>query len=183
LTIVKTFIEDLLVFEPEVFEDERGWFMETYSYNKLKEYGIDVNFVQDNHSFSKNKGVLRGLHFQNNPHAQTKLFRCSKGLIQDVAVDLRKGSPTYKKWFSIELSASNKKLLFIPKGFAHGFLTLCDDVEVQYKVDDFYNKELDRSLRYNDHEIGIEWLLKNPILSNKDKNAPFLRDSDINFIK
>ena len=182
MTIVKTFIEDLLVFEPDVFEDDRGWFMETYSFNKLKEYGIETNFVQDNHSFSKNKGVLRGLHFQNNPHAQTKLFRCSRGLIQDVAVDLRKGSPTYKKWFSIELSSSNKKLLFIPKGFAHGFLTLCDDVEVQYKVDEFYNKEHDRSIRYNDDEINIEWLLKNPVLSNKDKRAPFLRDSDINFI-
>ena len=183
MTIVKTFIEGLLVFEPEVFEDDRGWFMETYSYSKLKEYGIDINFVQDNHSFSKNKGVLRGLHFQNNPHAQTKLFRCSRGLIQDVAVDLRKRSATYKKWFSIELSSSNKKLLFIPKGFAHGFLTLCDDVEVQYKVDEFYNKEHDRSIRYNDDEINIEWMLKNPILSNKDKIAPFLRDSDINFIK
>lgn len=183
MAIIKTFIEDLIVIEPKVFEDDRGWFMETYSFNELKECGINIVFVQDNHSLSRNKGTLRGLHFQNNPFAQTKLIRCTKGLIQDVAVDLRKGSPTYKKWFSIELSSSNKKQLLIPKGFAHGFLTLSDDVEVQYKVDEFYNKEHDRSIRYNDDEIGVEWLLKDPILSDKDKNSPFLRDSDINFIK
>ncbi len=182
MNIVKTFICDLFIIEPKVFEDNRGWFMETYSFNCLKDHGININFVQDNHSFSKNKGVLRGLHFQNNPFAQTKLFRCTKGIIQDVAVDLRKGSPTYKKWFSIELSASNKKQLLIPKGFAHGFLTLSDDVEVEYKVDEFYNKEHDRSIRFDDDEINVEWAIKEPILSDKDKNAPFLRDSDINFI-
>ena len=155
--------------------------METYSFNSFKDFGIDITFVQDNHSLSKDRGILRGLHYQKNPFAQAKLFRCINGIVQDVAVDLRKGSPTYKKWFSIELSSSNKKQLFIPKGLVHGFLTLSDDVEVEYKVDEFYNKEYDRSIRYDDGEINIEWAIKNPILSDKDKNAPFLKDSDINF--
>ncbi|MCL2322511.1 MAG: dTDP-4-dehydrorhamnose 3,5-epimerase [Oscillospiraceae bacterium] len=181
MIIVKTFIKDLLVFEPKVFEDDRGWFMETYSFNCLKEYGINISFVQDNHSFSRDKGILRGLHFQKNPFSQTKLFRCIRGMVQDVAVDLRKGSPTYKKWFSVELSSDNKKQLFIPKGFAHGFLTLSNDVEVEYKVDEFYNKESERSIRFDDDELKIEWAVKNPILSMKDKKAPFLRDSDIEF--
>ncbi len=182
MPITKTFIKGLFIIEPNVFEDNRGWFMETYSSKYLKENDIDITFVQDNHSFSKDRGILRGLHFQNNPFAQTKLFRCTKGSVQDVAIDLRKNSPTYKKWFAIELSSSNKKQLLIPKGFAHAFLTLTDDVEVEYKVDEFYNKECDRSIRFDDDELNIDWWIKDPILSDKDKNAPFLRDSDINFI-
>ena len=136
MNIIRTEIEDVLIIEPKVFGDHRGWFTETYSKAKFQELGIDVDFVQDNHSMSAQKGTLRGLHFQIDPKSQTKLVRCTKGKILDVAVDLRKGSSTYKKWIGIKLSEENKKQLLIPKGFAHGFLTLTDDVEVQYKVDE-----------------------------------------------
>jgi dTDP-4-dehydrorhamnose 3,5-epimerase len=182
LNIVKTELEGVYILEPKVFVDNRGWFMETFSYRVFKELGLNINFVQDNHSYTKLKGTLRGLHFQNNPKAQTKLVRCTRGKILDVVVDLRKGSPTYKRWISVELSEENKRLLLIPKGFAHGFLTLTDDVEVQYKVDEYYSKEHDRSIRFDDPEIGIKWGIENPILSDKDKNAPFLKDSDCNFV-
>ncbi len=181
MNLIKTDIEGLVVIEPQVFGDHRGWFMETYSEEKFKELGIDTVFVQDNQSYSAQKGTLRGLHFQNNPKSQTKLIRCTRGTIVDVVVDLRKNSPTYKKWFSIELSAENKKQLYIPKGFAHGFVTLTDDVEVQYKVDEFYSKEHDRSIRFDDESIGVEWGIENPILSQKDLSAPLLKDSDVNF--
>ena len=181
MEVIETKINDLLILEPQIFEDDRGWFMETYSYKKLKDNDIDINFVQDNHSLSMDKGTLRGLHFQINPKAQTKLIRCTKGEILDVAVDLRVGSPTYKEWVSIELTADNKKQLLIPKGFAHGFLTLTDNVEVQYKVDEYYAPEYDRSVLYNDPELGVNWPVNEPILSDKDKNAPLLKDSDFNF--
>lgn len=181
MNIIKTDIEDLVVIEPVVHGDHRGWFMETFSDRELKKHGINTVFVQDNQSFSAQKNTLRGMHFQNAPMAQTKLIRCTKGSIIDVVVDLRKNSKTYKKWFSIELSAENKKQLFIPKGFAHGFVTLTENVEVQYKVDEFYSKEHDRSIRYDDPEIGIKWEVENPILSEKDLNAPLLKDSDVNF--
>ena len=158
--------------------------METYNYNDFKEAGIDVQFVQDNQSSSK-KGVLRGLHFQIN-YPQDKLVRVVSGEVFDVAVDLRKGSPTYKQWVSAELSAENKRQFYIPRGFAHGFLTLTDDVEFEYKVDNLYSKEHDRGIRYDDPEIGVDWggLLKglDPILSEKDMNGPLLADSDVNFV-
>jgi dTDP-4-dehydrorhamnose 3,5-epimerase len=182
MKVLKTSIKDLLIIEPQVFGDHRGWFFESYSKLKLNEQGLECDFVQDNHSFSAKKGTLRGLHFQLNPKAQAKLVRCTRGAILDIAVDLRKGSPTYKKWLSIELSAENKKQFFIPKGFAHGFLTLTDDVEVQYKTDEYYDPQLDRSIAYNDKEFNINWEIESPILSEKDKNAPLLKDSDINFI-
>jgi dTDP-4-dehydrorhamnose 3,5-epimerase len=181
MKITPTTIEGVLIIEPDVFGDSRGWFFESYSKQKLKDAGIDIDFVQDNHSFSAIKGTLRGLHFQNAPHAQSKLIRCTRGVVLDVAVDLRKDSPTYKEWVSIELSAENKKQFFIPKGFAHGFLTLTDDVEFQYKVDDYYDKETDRSIRFDDPEIAVDWEYDQPILSDKDNNAPFLKDSDANF--
>ena len=172
MQIEKTFIEGLEIINPAVFEDDRGWFYESYS-SKI----FDIEFVQDNHSKSLKAGTLRGLHFQNEPMAQTKLVRCTRGSVLDVAVDLRKQSPTYKKWFSIELSEENKKQLFIPKGFAHGFLTLVDDTEIQYKVDNFYSKEHDRSIRYDDADIGVDWGFSGEvILSDKDRSAPFLRD-------
>lgn len=182
MKVLKTSIKDLLIIEPQVFGDHRGWFFESYSKLKLNEQGLECDFVQDNHSFSAKKGTLRGLHFQLNPKAQAKLVRCTRGAILDIAVDLRKGSPTYKKWLSIELSAENKKQFFIPKGFAHGFLTLTDDVEVQYKTDEYYDPQLDRSIAYNDKEFNINWEIESPIISEKDKNAPLLKDSDINFI-
>ncbi len=181
MNIIKTDIEDVLIIEPKVFGDHRGWFAETYSKSTFKELGIDIDFVQDNHSMSVQKGTLRGLHFQTNPKSQTKLVRCTKGKILDVAVDLRRGSSTYKKWVGVELSEDNKKQLVIPKGFAHGFLTLTDDVEVQYKVDEYYDSECDRSIRFDDPEIGVEWGMDEPILSDKDLKAPLLKDSDVNF--
>jgi dTDP-4-dehydrorhamnose 3,5-epimerase len=181
MNVIKTDIEGLVVLEPVVHGDHRGWFMETYSARDLAANGIDTVFVQDNQSYSAHKDTIRGLHFQNAPMAQTKLIRCTKGVIVDTVVDLRSDSPTYKKWFSIELSAENKKQLYIPKGFAHGFLTITDDVEVQYKVDEFYSKEHDRSIRFDDPDIGVDWGIENPILSEKDLSAPLLKDSDVNF--
>jgi dTDP-4-dehydrorhamnose 3,5-epimerase len=181
MNVIKTEIEGLYILEPQVFGDNRGWFMETWTKNKLLEAGLDFDFVQDNQSYSAQKGTLRGLHFQNSPKAQTKLLRCTRGEILDVAVDLRRNSPTYKKWVSIKLSAENKKQFLMPKGMAHGFVTLTDDVEVQYKVDEYYSAENDRSVRFDDPEIGVDWGVSNPILSQKDLNAPLLKDSDVNF--
>lgn len=182
MELIKTDIPGVVILEPKVFGDHRGWFTETYAYNTLKDLGIDVTFVQDNQSYSKEKGTLRGLHFQQNPMAQTKLLRCTRGKILDVAVDIRKGSPTYLKWVSVELSAENKRQLFMPKGFAHGFVTLTEDVEVQYKVDAYYAPECDRSIRFDDPSIGVDWGVSDPILSQKDMNAPLLCDSDCNFV-
>jgi dTDP-4-dehydrorhamnose 3,5-epimerase len=181
MKVTKTFIEGLFIIEPKVFGDHRGWFIESYSKEKLKAQGLAAEFVQDNHSLSGRKGTLRGLHFQVAPKAQTKLLRCTRGAVLDVAVDLRRGSPTYKKWFAVELSAENFKQFWLPKGCAHGFLTLEDDCEVQYKVDEYYAPECDRSIRYDDPEIGIDWGITDPILSGKDKDAPFLSGSDANF--
>ncbi|GAQ24553.1 dTDP-4-dehydrorhamnose 3,5-epimerase [Tepidanaerobacter syntrophicus] len=182
MKVINTAIEGIYIIEPQVFEDPRGWFMETYSKEKLAKQGIDIDFIQDNHSFSANRGTIRGLHFQINPKAQAKLVRCTRGRILDVAVDIRKGSPTYKKWVSVELSEENKKQLFIPKGFAHGFATLTDNVEIQYKVDEYYSPENDRSIRFDDPEINVDWGIENPILSEKDMKAPLLKDSDNNFV-
>jgi dTDP-4-dehydrorhamnose reductase/dTDP-4-dehydrorhamnose 3,5-epimerase len=181
MNIIRTDIEDVLIIEPKIFGDHRGWFTETYSKDKFKELGIDIDFIQDNHSFSAQKGTLRGLHFQLNPKAQTKLIRCTKGEILDVAVDIREGSPTYKKWVAVELTEENKKQLLVPKGFAHGFITLTDDVEVQYKVDEYYSPENDRSIRYDDPDLNVDWGIDNPILSEKDLNAPLLSESDATF--
>jgi dTDP-4-dehydrorhamnose 3,5-epimerase len=183
LKVTQTELKDVYIVEPTVFGDHRGWFMESYSKNKLAEAGIHCDFIQDNHSFSAHKGTLRGLHFQLHPKAQAKLIRCTKGSILDVAVDIRRGSPLYKKWVAVELSAENKKQLFIPKGFAHGFLTLTDDVEVQYKADEYYAPEYDGSILYNDPEIGIEWGGDEFILSEKDKRALLLKErTDLNFV-
>jgi len=181
MNIINTDIDDVKVIEPIVYGDHRGWFTEIYSKEKFDELGVNNDFIQDNHSFSAQKGTLRGLHFQLNPKAQAKLVRCTKGKILDVAVDLRKGSSTYKKWVAVELTEENKKQMLIPKGFAHGFLTLTDDVEVQYKVDEYYAPECDRSIRFDDPEIGVEWGNNNPILSEKDLNAPLFSDSDVDF--
>lgn len=181
MRFTKTDIPGVLVIEPNIFGDNRGWFMETFSKRELSDEGFDVEFIQDNHSYSLTPGVLRGLHFQNGPKSQNKLVRCTRGSILDVAVDLRKNSETFRKWISIELSAENKKQLFIPKGFGHGFLTLTSDVEVQYKVDEYYSASDDRSIRYDDPQIGIDWGIDDPVLSQKDLNAPLLKDSDCNF--
>ncbi|MEH7454261.1 dTDP-4-dehydrorhamnose 3,5-epimerase [Gottfriedia acidiceleris] len=183
MNLIETPLSGVKIIEPKVFGDHRGWFMETYSAAIFKETGIDIKFVQDNQSFSAAKGTLRGLHYQLNPKAQTKLVRCTKGSIFDVAVDIRKGSPTFGKWFGIELSADNKKQLLIPKGFAHGFMTLTDDVEVQYKVDELYAPECDRGIIWNDPVIGIKWPINiKPVLSTKDEKAPRLEETENNFI-
>lgn len=182
MEIIKTAIEEVKIVKPDVFGDNRGWFYESYSYEKLKNLGIDTAFVQDNRSYSQKKGTLRGIHFQKSPMAQTKLISCTRGKILDVAVDLRKGSPTYLKWVSVELSEENKLMLYIPKGFGHGFVTLTEDVEVLYKVDEYYSKENDRSIKFDDSEICVDWGISEPILSQKDLSAPQLCDSDVDFV-
>lgn len=181
MTLNETAVNGVFEIEPKVFGDNRGWFYESYSKEKFEKLGITAEFVQDNRSFSAQKGTLRGLHCQTNPKAQSKLITCLKGAILDVAVDIRKGSPTYMKWVAVELNEENKKMLFIPKGCLHGFVTLTENVEVSYKVDEFYSPENDRSICFCDSEIGVEWGIENPILSEKDKNAPLLKDSDVDF--
>ncbi|MEG0978599.1 MAG: dTDP-4-dehydrorhamnose 3,5-epimerase [Oscillospiraceae bacterium] len=181
MEVIKTDLSEILLIKPDAFEDNRGWFMETYSYKKYKELGIDVVFVQDNRSRTEYKGTVRGLHFQKSPHAQSKLVTCTRGRLLDVVVDLRKKAPTYKKWIAVELSESNKYQLFVPKGFAHGFVALEDKTELLYKVDDFYSKECDRSIKFNDPEISVDWGVTDPILSDKDLNAPYLAQSDVDF--
>lgn len=181
MEVTKTKFKGLLIVETDVFGDHRGWFTESYTKAKFTDNGIDADFVQDNQSYSSVNGTLRGIHFQTNPKAQAKMIRCTRGTIIDTVVDLRKGSDTYKQWFSIELSAENKKQLFIPQGFGHAFLTITDDVEVQYKADEYYSKEHDRSIQFDDPELGVDWGIENPILSEKDMKAPLLKDSDVNF--
>lgn len=171
------------VFEivPRKFGDDRGFFSETYKVKALAEAGIDLNFVQDNHSYSAAKGVVRGLHYQMPPFAQDKLVRVIRGAIFDVAVDIRKSSPTFGKWVSLEVSAEKWNQILVPKGFAHGFMTLTEDTEVIYKVTDYYSPEHDRSIRFDDAAIGINWPI--PVngvqLSDKDQKAPLLADAEV----
>lgn len=174
-------IPDVILVEPVVFGDERGFFMETYKASDFKTNGIPFDFVQDNHSKSQ-KGVLRGLHYQLNPKAQGKLVRCVRGKIWDVAVDIRKGSPWFGKWVAVELSEVNKLMLWIPPGFAHGFVALKDNTEVIYKVTAEYAPELDRGILWCDPELGIDWPIKEPILSEKDAKLPRLKDAENNFV-
>ena len=182
MNVIKTEVLDVVILEPRVFGDNRGWFMESWSQQKMEDAGLFYQFVQDNHSFSAKKGVLRGLHFQKGEAAQAKLVRCARGAVLDVAVDMRVGSPTYKKWVAVELSAENKRQLLIPRGCLHGFVTLTDDVEFLYKADNYYCPEADRNILWNDPEIGVDWGIEHPILSEKDANAPTLAQSDIDFI-
>lgn len=176
MKITKTKLDGVVIIEPDVFGDKRGFFMESWNKKKMAEAGLDYDFVQDNHSKSTVKGTLRGIHFQKGDKAQAKLVRCVKGAVLDVAVDLRRNSPTFKRWVGVELSEENKKQLLIPRGFGHGFVTLTDDVEFLYKADNYYAPEADGGIRWNDPEIGIEWGVKNPILSEKDEKNPFLKD-------
>lgn len=175
-------IPDVKIIEPRVFGDNRGWFFESYNKEKMAVLGLDMEFIQDNHSLSVPKYTVRGIHFQNNPYAQSKLVRCTRGRIMDYAIDLRNGSKTYLEWMAVELSAENKKQLFIPRGFGHVFVTLEEYCEVQYKVDNIYSKENERSIRYDDPSIGIQWPEGMvPILSEKDAKAPYLAGCDCNF--
>ena len=186
MKVIETKIPGVLIIETDVYGDHRGYFTETYSKPKYIQFGINVEFVQDNMSFSAQKGTLRGLHWQNPPYAQSKLVSCTKGTVIDIAVDIRKGSPTFGKYVSCELSAENHRQFFIPQGFAHGFLTLTDDVEFRYKVDNVYNKESEGNVRYNDPTINVQWgdLLNGiePVLSQKDAEGPFLEESNNQFI-
>ena len=183
MKVTETKLPGVYLIEPDVFGDARGWFMESWSKRKFEEVGLYVDFLQDNHSYSAEKGTLRGLHYQLNPMAQAKLLRATRGTIFDVAVDIRKGSPNYAKWVGYELSAENKRQLFIPRGFAHGFITLTDDVEVQYKADNYYAPDCDGNIRWDDPEIGIQWPIEPTILSDKDEKAPLLKErTNLNFV-
>ena len=181
MNITKTKLDGVVIVEPRVFGDHRGFFMESWSQKKFEDAGLFYTFVQDNHSSSTVKGTLRGIHFQRGDKAQAKLVRCARGAVLDVAVDLRPESPTYKQWVAVELSAENKKQLMIPRGFGHAFVTLTDDVEFLYKADNFYAPEADGSIRWNDPELNIDWGIDSPILSDKDANAPFLKDAVTGF--
>lgn len=176
MVITKTKLAGAVILTPDVFEDNRGFFMESWSKRTMEEFGLYYDFVQDNHSRSTVKGTLRGIHFQKGNKAQAKLVRCTQGAVLDVAVDLRYSSPTYKQWIALELSAKNKKQLLIPRGFGHGFLTLTDEVEFLYKADNYYDPEADVGIRWNDLELGIDWGISAPILSEKDKQHPFIKD-------
>ncbi|HHW38557.1 MAG TPA: dTDP-4-dehydrorhamnose 3,5-epimerase [Bacillales bacterium] len=174
----ETIFQGVYILEPPVFNDNRGYFLESYNKRILEQVGIENDFIQDNHSFSKNAGVLRGLHFQLSPKAQTKLVRVCTGAIFDVIVDIRKGSNTYGQWISVILSEENKRQALIPKGFAHGFCTLVPNTNVIYKVDEYYDPKFDRGVIWNDPDIGIDWPVSNPILSDKDRKLPLLKNID-----
>ena len=180
MKVHETGIAGLLEIEPVVFGDERGYFYETYNLLKFRDAGIGDEFVQDNQSKSS-AGVLRGLHFQNPPHAQGKLVRVIHGSVLDVAVDIRKGSPTYGQYHKVLLSEENKKMFWIPPGFAHGFATLENDTIFAYKCTGFYNKESEGSVRWNDPELNIDWGIDQPSLSDKDREAPLLASLDSQF--
>ena len=175
MQIIETQIKDLLVIKPDVFTDERGYFFETYNKERFAQHGLDMVFVQDNESQST-RGVLRGLHFQKPPFTQGKLVRVVKGAVMDVAVDLRKGSPTYGQWESVVLTEDNKFMYWIPEGFAHGFVCLEDQTVFTYKCTNVYNKASEGSIRWDDPDLNIDWGIGDPILSEKDKVAPLFKD-------
>ncbi len=175
MEIIATKIKDLVIVKPDVFNDERGYFFEAYNKERFHAAGLTMDFVQDNESKSM-RGVLRGLHFQKPPYAQGKLVRVVKGSVMDVAVDLRGGSPTFGKWESVILTESNKLMLWIPEGFAHGFVCLEDHSVFTYKCTNLYNKASEGSILWNDPDINVQWNIENPILSEKDKVAPYFKD-------
>ncbi|MDI4658560.1 dTDP-4-dehydrorhamnose 3,5-epimerase [Xanthobacter autotrophicus] len=175
-------LQGLFLIEPRRFGDNRGFFAETWSRRILKDAGIDIDFVQDNHSLSRQTGTVRGLHFQSPPHEQAKLVRCGRGRLFDVAVDLRRGSPTYGRWAGVELSAENGRQLLVPSGFGHGFVTREPDTEIVYKCSDYYAPECDGGIRWNDPDIGVHWGLSEAAgISDKDTRAPLLADFDTPF--
>lgn len=168
----KTSLSGVWLIQPQVFKDNRGFFLESFSKKKFEAAGIDAQFVQDNHSMSVEKGVLRGLHFQKPPHTQAKLVRVVRGSVFDVVVDLRKNSDTFGKWESFKLGTDNFQMLFVPRGFAHGFCTLDENTEFLYKTDNFYEPESEQGIIWNDETLNIKWPINNPILSDKDKLLP-----------
>lgn len=169
------------ILEPVVHGDNRGFFMESYNEEVMLKLGVNYNFIQDNQSLSAEVGVLRGLHYQLNPKAQTKLIRVLSGVIYDVIVDIRRNSPTFGQWVGVILSEYNKRQLLVPKGFAHGFCTLVPNTQVLYKVDEYYSPENDRGILWNDPALGIDWPTSSPILSDKDQRHPVLMDAELNF--
>jgi dTDP-4-dehydrorhamnose 3,5-epimerase len=178
MKIISTDIPEVLVIEPAVYGDARGFFMESYNVRAMREIGIDANFVQDNHSRST-RNVLRGLHYQLR-HPQGKLVRVVSGRVFDVAVDIRLGSPTFGKWAGVELTAENKQMFWIPKGFAHGFMVLSETADFLYKASDFYDPQSERSIQWNDPDIGVQWPLEGtPLLSDKDKAGVPLKDAEV----
>ena len=181
MEVMQTDLPGVVILIPQVFTDHRGWFFESCSRRALAAHGIDFNIAQINRSCSLQRYTLRGLHFQNHPYAQAKIIRCTAGSILDAAVDLRRDSPAYLQYTMVELSAANRRQLYIPRGFAHGCLTLTDNTEIEYLTDEFYYPEADRTLRFDDPAIGISWETADPILSAKDAAAPFLRDCGCNF--
>ena len=176
MKLIETKLKDCYILEPDRFGDNRGWFSESYNKKVFEDLGLNYDFVQDNESFSAKKGVLRGLHFQNEPYTQAKIVRCTSGAVYDVAVDIRHDSPTYGMWVGVELSEENGRQLLIPRGFLHGFQTLTDNVKFAYKCDNYYNKESDGGVMYNDPDIGVVWPIEDPILSEKDKHHPKLKE-------
>lgn len=181
MVLTRTKLEDVIIIEPEVHGDERGYFVETFRQDKLEAFlGFKVHFCQDNESKSS-RGVLRGLHYQLNPFAQTKLVRVIKGSVLDVAVDIRKGSPTFGEYVAVELNEANKRQLFVPRGFAHAFVVLEDNTIFAYKVDNYYSPENDRGIAFDDPDIGIDWKIKTSLLklSDKDTLQPALNDADL----
>lgn len=183
MRIVETPLADLKVIEPKVFEDHRGYFLETYNREQFLQSGISSGFIQDNESMSS-RGVIRGLHYQLDPFAQAKLVRVITGAVFDVAVDLRKGSPTFGKWFGTELSGENKLQMLIPRGFAHGFSVLSTTVVFAYKCDNYYNKQAERGIRFNDPFLAIDWQLSGEewLVSDKDRMAPLFAQAEMNFV-
>jgi len=182
MQVITTNLEDVKLIETAVFGDHRGFFTESYTKDKFIAAGIRHDFIQDNHSLSAEAGVIRGMHYQLGPKAQTKLVRCVTGVIYDVLVDMRKGSPTYGKWEGYILSAYNHRQLLVPKGFAHGFCTLTPDVNVLYKVDELYSPEHDRGIAYDDPAVAIDWPMTKVILSEKDRHHPTLQEAENNFV-
>ena len=176
MKLIETKLKDCYILELDRFGDNRGWFSESYNKKVFEDLGLNYDFVQDNESFSAKKGVLRGLHFQNEPYTQAKIVRCTRGAVYDVAVDIRHDSPTYGMWVGVELSEENGRQLLIPRGFLHGFQTLTDNVKFAYKCDNYYNKESDGGVMYNDPDIGVVWPIEDPILSEKDKHHPKLKE-------
>jgi dTDP-4-dehydrorhamnose 3,5-epimerase len=181
MKLLRTKFAEVVIFEPDVFGDARGYFMESYNKRHFEQLGISYDFVQDNQSFSARSGVIRGLHYQLNPKAQTKLVRVLTGAIYDVVVDIRKQSPTFGQWAAFVLTEDNNRQLLVPKGFAHGFCTLVPNTRVLYKVDEHYSPEHDRGVLWNDPDLGIDWPVAEPILSDKDRNQPRLKDAENNF--
>ncbi|WP_320172740.1 dTDP-4-dehydrorhamnose 3,5-epimerase [Maridesulfovibrio sp.] len=181
MKLIETEFPGLVVIEPKVFRDKRGFFLESFNKNVFAENGLPTDFVQDNHAYSSGLGVIRGLHLQMPPYAQSKLVWVTRGAVNDVVVDLRKGSPTYRRSFKIELSADNFLRLFIPKGFAHGYETLTEENEFMYKVDSGYAPGSEAGIRWDDPELNIDWKTKNPVLSDKDLELPLLARFDSPF--